>query len=137
MIIRKLKLKLTKSQESLLNNWLWNLTSVYNWAIRKIELDSKNKIYYSKFSFQGLLSGHIGMINYKGRLGGRTIIPVNSKHTTMTCSTCGSLTGPTGLSGLAVRHWRCDDCGSFHDGDINSAMVVANVGSGFDLGSGI
>jgi putative transposase len=62
MIIRKLKLKLTKPQEQTLETWLWNLTSVYNWAIRKIERDSKNKIYYSKFSFQGLLSGHSGRL---------------------------------------------------------------------------
>jgi transposase len=344
MIIRKLKLKLNKTQELTLETWLWNLTGVYNWSIRKIELDSKNKIYYSGFDFQNLLAGHsdkleipshvlqgtlnqahnawsrcfkkiakkprlksirnklnsipfpdpvrlpkdnrigipgmgkikfhkqelpegkiklgriikrpsgwylclwidtihtfpvkttdkvvgidpgfhtlltlsngtkienprelrkgserlaqaqrggrkklvgrlqekqanrrndrnhkisrklienyktiyysddnfsnmatlfgksvaeaslsnlIGMLNYKGRLGGRTIIPVNSKHTTMTCLTCWSLTGPTGLNGLAVRHWQCSDCGSVHDRDINSARVIANVGSGFDLG---
>ncbi|MBI3622468.1 transposase [Candidatus Pacearchaeota archaeon] len=344
MIIRKLKLKLTNSQESTLNQWLRNLTGVYNWAIRKIELDSKNKIYYSKLSFQNLLANHgsklnipshviqgtltqahgswarcfkkiakmsrlksirnklnsipfpdpirspkenriglpllgklkfhkqslpsgkikcgriikrpsgwylclwidavhtfpvkmtdkavgidpgfstlltlsdgtkienprelrkgserlaqaqrgkrkklsgrlqekqsnrrndrnhkisrnlvenyktifysddnfkglqkllgksiaeaslgnlIGMLNYKGRLGGREIISISSRNTTMTCVTCWSLTGPTGLDGLAVRHWKCTECGSFHDRDINSAMVVYNVGSGFDLG---
>jgi transposase len=344
MIIRKLKLKLNKSQEQTLVSWLWNLTGVYNWGIRKIELDSQNKIYYSGFAFQNLLSGHsdkleipshvlqgtlnqahnawsrcfkkiakkprlksirnrfnsipfpdpirapkgnrinilglkglkfhkqelpegkiklgrilkrpsgwylclwidtihtfpvkttdkivgvdpgfhtlltlsdgtkvenprelrkgedrlaqaqrggrkklatrlqerqanrrldrnhkisrkliesyktiyysddnfsnmtalfgksiaeaslgqiIGMISYKGRIGGRDVIPVNSKHTTMTCSTCGSLTGPAGLAGLAVRHWQCISCGDFHDRDINSARVIANVGSGFDLG---
>jgi IS605 OrfB family transposase len=344
MIIRKLKLKLNKSQEQTLETWLWNLTGVYNWSIRKIELDAQNKIYYSKNKFQNLLSNHsdkleipshvlqgvlvqahnswsrcfkkvskqprlksirnrlnsipfpdpirspkgnrinilglkglkfhkqelpegkiklgriikrpsgwylclwidtihtfpvketekmvgidpgfhtlltlsdgtkienprelrkgserlaqvqrggrkklasrlqerqanrrndrnhkisrnlvenyktiyysddnfsnmtklfgksvaeaalsnlIGMLNYKGRLGGRDVIPVNSKHTTMTCLTCWSLTGPTGLNGLAVRHWQCSDCGSVHDRDINSARVIANVGSGFDLG---
>jgi putative transposase len=89
---------------------------------------------FGKSLTEAALSNLIGMLNYKGRLGGRRVIPVTSKHTTMTCSTCGSLSGPTGLDGLAVRHWRCDDCGSFHDRDINSAMVVANVGSGFDLG---
>lgn len=40
MIIRTLKLKLNKSQESKINEWLWNLTGVYNFAIRKIELDN-------------------------------------------------------------------------------------------------
>lgn len=58
MIIRTLKLKLSASQEATLNSWLWNLTGVWNWAIRKIELDANDKIYYSKFDFQNLLEGH-------------------------------------------------------------------------------
>lgn len=48
----------------------------------------------------------------------------------ITCSTCGALTGPAGLGGLAVRHWECSACGAYHDRDINSAMVVLNVGLG-------
>ena len=38
--------------------WLWNLTSVWNWAIRKIELDAKDKIYYTPRDFQNLLANH-------------------------------------------------------------------------------
>ena len=48
MIQRQLKLKLSKKQESMLNSWLPSLTSIWNFGIRKIELDSKDKIYYSK-----------------------------------------------------------------------------------------
>lgn len=58
MIIRQLKLKLTKKQESALNEWLWNLTGVYNWAIRKVELDAKDGIYWSKFNMLSFLSSH-------------------------------------------------------------------------------
>ena len=58
MITRELKLRLTTKQKNLLNNWLFNLTSVYNWAIRKIELNARNKIYFSKFDFVNLLSNH-------------------------------------------------------------------------------
>ena len=58
MTPRQLKLRLTKEQESKINSWLWNLTGVWNWAIRKIELDAADKIYYSKFDFQNLLKGH-------------------------------------------------------------------------------
>jgi hypothetical protein len=47
MVIRKLKLKLTKTQETKLESWLWHLTGVYNWAIRKIELDAHDKIYHN------------------------------------------------------------------------------------------
>lgn len=58
MIVREVKLKLTPAQESRLNDWLWNLTGVYNWAIRKIELNAQDKIYFSRFDFQNLLVGH-------------------------------------------------------------------------------
>jgi hypothetical protein len=37
---------------------LWNLTGVSNWAVRKMELDAKNKIYYDEKDFQNLLANH-------------------------------------------------------------------------------
>lgn len=58
MITRDLKLKLTKKQETTLNEWLWILTGVFNWASRKIELDSQNNVFHSKLDFQNLLADH-------------------------------------------------------------------------------
>lgn len=58
MLVRKLKLRLNKSQTTKLEEWLWCLTGVYNFGIRKIELSTKDKIYYSKFNFQNLLANH-------------------------------------------------------------------------------
>ena len=52
MIQRQLKLKLTKTQEKKLEQWLYNLTGVYNWAIRKIKLNADNRIYFSKFDLK-------------------------------------------------------------------------------------
>lgn len=58
MIQYQLKLKLTKDQEKTLKEYLNNLTGVYNWAIRKIELDAKDKIYHDKYYFHHLLANH-------------------------------------------------------------------------------
>ncbi|HLX53458.1 MAG TPA: RNA-guided endonuclease TnpB family protein [Aquella sp.] len=59
MINYQLKLKLTKYQEQQLESWLPILTSIWNWTIRKIELDAKDNIYYnSKFDFVNLLVNH-------------------------------------------------------------------------------
>lgn len=63
MLTRDLKLKLTKEQENTLNTWLWNLTGVYNFAIRKIKLNAENKIYFSKLDFQNLLANHSKTLN--------------------------------------------------------------------------
>lgn len=57
MIQRQLKLRLTKAQEQILNQWLWHLTGVWNWVIRKIELDAKDKIYHSNYFLNTLLQG--------------------------------------------------------------------------------
>ena len=75
----------------------------------------------------------IGMMAYKAVPAARNVVPVSSVRTTMTCSTCGALTGPTGLRGLAVRDWTCCACGAHHDRDINSAMVAFNSGAGCAL----
>jgi len=58
MVTRELKLKPTKAQERTLSDWLWYLTGVYNWGLRKIELDARDHIYYSKLGFQNLLADH-------------------------------------------------------------------------------
>jgi transposase len=47
-----------KSQEKNAESWLPILGSVYNFAVRKIELNAKDKIYFSKQEFQNLLANH-------------------------------------------------------------------------------
>ena len=58
MIQRQLKLRLNASQERQLTDWLWHLTGVWNWAIRKLELDARDGIYYSPKGFHNLLANH-------------------------------------------------------------------------------
>jgi transposase len=79
-------------------------------------------------------SGHAqlrGMLAYKCTASGRQFTEVPSKFSTMTCSACGALTGPTGYAGLSVRHWTCAACGAAHDRDVNAAMntLVAGLGT--------
>ena len=58
MIQHQLKLRMTKEQENTCERWIFHLSSVYNWAIRKIELNSKDKIYFNRYQFRDLLSGY-------------------------------------------------------------------------------
>jgi transposase len=58
MIQRQLKLRLTAQQEHQLTDWLWHLTGVWNWAIRKLELDARDGIDYSPKEFHNLLAYH-------------------------------------------------------------------------------
>jgi len=92
---------------------------------------------FGKSVSEAALGNLIGNLSYKSRVGGRTLVPVKSNFTTMTCSTCGNLSGPRGLSGLAVRFWECSVCGAVHDRDKNSALVVLKTGLGMSLGRGL
>src|SRR5215475_3653065 len=58
MVQYQLKLRMTKAQEAECKRWLYHLASVWNWAVRKIELNARDKIYFSKLEFQNLLAGH-------------------------------------------------------------------------------
>ncbi len=58
MIQTQIKLRVKSKQEAVLSEWLLILTRVWNWAIRKIELDAKDSIFYSKKEFQNLLANH-------------------------------------------------------------------------------
>ena len=81
MVQYQLKLRLNTKQEATLNEWLWNLTGVWNWAIRKIELDARDGIYYSKFDFQNLLAAH----------GKRLGIPSHVLHETLVIAAINTL----------------------------------------------
>jgi hypothetical protein len=45
MIQHQIKLRLKSAQEDQLNDWLFMLTGVWNFAVRKIELDAKRSAY--------------------------------------------------------------------------------------------
>ena len=113
-----------------------------NHKISRWLVENYKTIYYSDDNFKSM-SKHFGksvaeaglgdLMNkttYKSKICGREFKSVNSKNTTMTCSVCGALTGPTGLDGLAVRYWVCSACGAQHDRDFNSSHVVYNIGAG-------
>jgi IS605 OrfB family transposase len=67
-------------------------------------------------------------LQYKGQQAGRCVQVVNERNTTRTCSSCRSLTGPTGLDMLAVRIWMCRECGVTHDRDVNAARNIRAAG---------
>lgn len=58
MIQYQLKLRANVKRDKLLDEWLWILTGVNNFAIRKIKLDAADRIYYTAHGFQNILVGH-------------------------------------------------------------------------------
>jgi transposase len=101
-------------------------------AVIRFSNDSINRI-AKKFGKSVASSGHAqlrSMLSYKSSLCGTKYDEPASKFSTKTCSTCGCLSGPSGLASLSVRNWVCRDCGSPHDRDRNAAINTLNFGAG-------
>jgi len=65
-----------------------------------------------------------GLLEYKSQQAARNFEVVSEQNTSVTCSTCGALTGPRGVNGLTVRSWVCGECGELHDRDVNAARNI-------------
>lgn len=68
------------------------------------------------------------MLKYKCDNAGVLFEEVNEAYSTVTCSACGSRSGPGGLKGLRIREWACGDCGAIHDRDTNAALNILAAG---------
>lgn len=70
------------------------------------------------------------MLSYKAIMHGGKVIVVNEAYTSQTCSSCGSLptSRPRGIAGLSKRVWRCDDCETVQDRDVNAARNILRIG---------
>lgn len=53
---------------------------------------------------------------------------VNEAYSTVTCSACGSRSGPSGLKDLRIREWTCTECGECHDRDTNATRNILRRG---------
>ncbi len=56
------------------------------------------------------------------RSGASVFTYLNEAGTTMTCSICGSETGPK--NDMSIREWRCGKCNAVHNRDLNNAFNI-------------
>lgn len=68
------------------------------------------------------------LLEYKASRLGVMYGEVNESGSTVTCSACLSKTGPSGLSNLGVRVWRCTNCGVAHNRDTNASRNILRRG---------
>jgi len=69
-------------------------------------------------------------LQYNSLRRGGIVLRVSEKFSTVTCSSCLTRCGPSGLSGLSIREWVCQSCGAVHARDINSATYILRSGRG-------
>lgn len=64
------------------------------------------------------------MLAFKAVRLGIEMKEVNESWSTVTCSSCGSRSGPRGLRHLTVRDWVCSCCNTSHLRDVNAAKNI-------------
>ena len=64
------------------------------------------------------------MLKYKCDDAGVLFEEVNEAYSTVTCSACGSRSGPKGLKELRIREWFCMECGEYHHRDTSAARNI-------------
>ena len=64
------------------------------------------------------------LIEEKAQRSGASATKVNEAGSTYTCCVCGAESGPRGKENLSVREWRCKECNTDHNRDLNSAFNI-------------
>lgn len=74
----------------------------------------------------------ITMLQYKAIRHDMVVQKTSEMWSTQTCSYCGLIpkSAPKGISAIGIRNWKCSDCGTEHDRDINAARNSFNFGTG-------
>lgn len=68
------------------------------------------------------------MLYYKSKSTGALCKEINEKYSSVTCSSCNTRSGPSGLKGLRIRTWECSECLTFHNRDVNAAKNILKFG---------
>lgn len=68
------------------------------------------------------------MLRYKAMRHNGVMIEVDESYTSRDCSVCHARSGPQGLKALGVREWKCSECGTVHDRDVNAARNILRIG---------
>src|SRR5262245_61037006 len=69
-------------------------------------------------------------LTYKANRLAGVCVPGPEMFSSVTCSACGSRSGPSGLGALGVREWVCAACGVLHDRDVNGAVNILALRTG-------
>ena len=119
--------RLANKRKDFLHKLSTNIVKIYDIIVIE-DLKSKNMMKNHK------LAKAIGnaswyefrtMLEYKCKLYGKQLIVVPPHYTSQECSNCHHNSGKKTLD---IREWTCDNCGVYHDRDINAAKNILTKG---------
>ena len=93
--------------------------------IKEMITNSTNKL--SKYITSSSLSEIIRKLEYKSKWYGRTYLKVNTYYpSSQRCNVCGRINKE--VKDLNIRKWKCKECGTEHDRDINASLNILEKG---------
>ncbi len=69
-------------------------------------------------------------LSYKAKRLAGVCVSGREMFSSVTCSDCGTRSGPSGLRALGVREWVCLRCGVAHERDVNAARNILALRTG-------
>ena len=93
--------------------------------LKVMNMTKENK--FNKELLDSSMSRLLTMLTYKASWYGRTIVKIPSNYpSSQLCSSCGYKNSIT--KNLNVRKWKCPECGTIHDRDINASINILRKG---------
>lgn len=130
----KQRLKVAKIHEHVVSqrkHFLHNITSslIKNFdviCLEDLNISGMKKTRLAKSVSDASWSEFIKQLEYKSGWYGRSIIKIDRWYpSSQLCSSCGHKDGKKPLS---VRSWKCSNCGTLHDRDLNAANNILQKG---------
>lgn len=123
----KLQKRLANKRKDFLHKLSTNLVKTYDIIVIE-DLKSKNMMKNHKLAKAIANASWYEfrtMLEYKCHWYGKQLIVVSPNYTSQECSNCHYNSGKKTLD---VREWTCDNCGIYHDRDINAAKNILAKG---------
>ncbi|HEC64073.1 MAG TPA: transposase [bacterium] len=131
----KARLLVAKAHEKISNqrlDFLHKTANYYveNYDVIHIEALRIDKMIKNKYLARSIADASWGkffeLLSFKAEEAGRTLVRVDPKDTSQTCSSCGRKTPKS----LSIRVHKCKHCGLVLDRDLNAALNIKEARSG-------
>ena len=102
-------------------NYLVNESGHTSFAVEALYIQNMTKNHrLAKSINDASWSRFIQLLTYKAESAGMSVMPVDSRNTSKTCSRCGNIQDMP----LGIREYDCRNCGYHEDRDINAAKNI-------------
>ena len=133
-VVAKYKAKIANRRKDRLQKLTTNLVKSYDTIVVE-DLRTSNMLKNHKLAksiSNASWYEFVSMLEYKCSWYNKQLIKVNARNTSRTCSQCGFLNKEfsklDNYEFMKVRQWKCPNCGTHLDRDINASVNILNKG---------
>ena len=127
-LLAKQHLKVSNQRQDFLHKLSRELVNSHSFiAVEDLDIDSMiHNHHLAKHISDASWNTFVSMLEYKAVTSGSTLVKVNPRNTSKTCSNCGAIADIL----LKQREYRCSVCGFVCHRDINASINILKIGQG-------